>query len=71
MSIIIQNMGGDSLGVCRYQLRINQKIIAEFEHSRPDGLSVCLQKAAKAAEKEKWETFQKNWEAVIKNEAPY
>ena len=55
MSIIIQNMKGEAFGVCTYQLRINQRIIAEFEHSRPDGLSVCLQKAAQAAEKETWE----------------
>lgn len=55
MSIIIRNMGGNPLGVCKYQLRINEKIIAEFEHSRPDGLAVCLKKAADAAEKAKWE----------------
>ena len=55
MSIIIQNMGGSPLGVCKYQLRINEKIIAEFEHSRPDGLATCLKKAADAAEKAKWE----------------
>jgi len=50
MSIIIQNMKGDALGVCTYQLRINQKIIAEFEHSRPDGLAACLRRAADAVE---------------------
>jgi hypothetical protein len=48
-------MKGDALGICTYQLRINQRIIAEFEHNRVDGLTVCLQKAAKAVEKEKWE----------------
>lgn len=55
MSIIIQNMGGNPLGECIYQLRINNKVIAEFKHSRPDGLSECLKKAAIAAEKNKWE----------------
>ena len=59
MSIIIQNMGGNPLGVCKYQLRINQKVIAEFEHSRPDGLTACLKKAADAAEKAKWEGLRK------------
>lgn len=59
MSIIIQNVGGDTFGVCKYQLRINQQVIAEFEHSRPDGLTVCLKKAADAAEKAKWEGLRK------------
>ena len=58
MSIIIQNMKGDALGVCTYQLRINQKVIAEFEHSRPDGLAVCLRKAADAAEQDEREGLQ-------------
>jgi len=66
MSIIIQNMGGETFGVCRYQLRINQKIIAEFEHSRPDGLSVCLQKAAKAVETDKWNKFKEEFDKVNK-----
>ena len=57
MSIIIQNMGGNPLGVCKYQLRINEKVIAEFEHNRPDGLTACLKKASDAAEKAKWEQF--------------
>lgn len=55
MSIIIQNIGGDQLGVCKYQLRINPKVIAEFEHNRTDGLTACLKKAAGAAESAKWE----------------
>lgn len=54
MSIIIQNMKGDAFGVCTYQLRINQKVIAEFEHNRPDGLAVCLREAASAAGKAQW-----------------
>jgi hypothetical protein len=64
MSIIIQNMKGDALGVCTYQLRINQRVIAEFEHSRPDGLAVCLKKAADAAEQDEWEGLQQVIEEV-------
>lgn len=52
MSIIIQNMGGDMEGVCKYQLRINREVIGEFEHNRRDGLEVCLRKAADAARTE-------------------
>ena len=38
-------------GTHRYSLRINRKVITEFDHEREDGLAVCLNKAAKAAEK--------------------
>ena len=54
MSIIIQNIGGNPLGVCKYQLRINQDVVAEFEHNRVDGLATCLRAAAEAVEKDKW-----------------
>ncbi len=53
--IAIVNIGGDPLGDCRYEVRINKNHIAFFEHSRPDGLAKCLQEAAKAVEKAKWE----------------
>ena len=36
-------------GVHKYELRINSKVIAEFDHTREDGLEVCLRKAADAA----------------------
>lgn len=55
MAIIIQNMGGNPLGECEYRLQINNKTIAYFTHSRPDGLAECLRRAAKAAEKAKWD----------------
>jgi len=38
-------------GVHEYELRINSQVITRFEHTREDGLIVCLQKAARAAEK--------------------
>jgi hypothetical protein len=40
-------------GVHDYELRINELVIARFEHVREEGLSVCLQRAANAAEKAK------------------
>jgi len=36
-------------GIHKYELRINSKVIAEFDHTREDGLEVCLRKAADAA----------------------
>lgn len=52
MSIIIQNIDDNPRldGNHRYQLRINDSVIAEFDHLREEGLSVCLRKAADAAE---------------------
>lgn len=38
-----------------YELRINNTVIARFQHNRGDDLSVCLEKAAKAAERARWE----------------
>lgn len=40
-----------------YELRINWEVIARFTHRREDGLVKCLQLAAKAAERAKWEGF--------------
>lgn len=34
----------------RYRLQINDQLITEFWHCRPDGLSTCLHRAAEAAE---------------------
>jgi hypothetical protein len=54
MSIIIHNISGDDFdatGLNKYQVRINQKVIAEFEHTRSDGLATCLRMAADAVEK--------------------
>ena len=49
--IAIVNREGDSLGKCKYTVQINNKIITEFNHNRPDGLAECLRKAAAAVEK--------------------
>ena len=53
MAIIVHNItegGIDYSGINKYQVRINQKVIAEFEHLRTDGLATCLRKAADAVE---------------------
>lgn len=51
--IAIVNVSADlePLGWHDYELRINAKVVASFRHRREDGLSVCLDRAAKAAEK--------------------
>ena len=48
MCIIINNTGGDMAGICTYEVRINNELIATFEHAQPDGLSECLYKAGLA-----------------------
>jgi hypothetical protein len=52
VSIIIQNITDvpTSVGSNKYQVRINQKVIAEYYHNREDGLAECLRKAATAVE---------------------
>lgn len=51
-------------GVHEYELRINQRVIARFEHKREEGLAVCLQKAAAAAEKANWGKAAGMWEVL-------
>ncbi len=62
--IAIVNMGGgDSenfLGVRNYEVRINHEVITTFQHRRSDGLGVCLQKASRAVEKQKWDKLNFN-----------
>lgn len=53
MAIIIHNISGDNFdytGINQYQVRINNRVIAEFQHTRSDGLAECLRLAAKAVE---------------------
>lgn len=56
MSIIIQNIspeGAPMTGPNRYQVRINQTVICEFEHDRQrNGLAQCLRDAADAVQAE-------------------
>ena len=37
-----------------YELRLHGRVVARFPHAREDGLTKCLQLAAKEAEKETW-----------------
>lgn len=49
MAVIIQNISVEyGRGLQQYELRINNKHIAYFEHTFEDGLAVCLEKAALA-----------------------
>ena len=59
MPIIITNTGGPPAGVCKYQLRLNDDLISEFEHDRCKGLSECLRSAAESVDKAKWEQLDK------------
>lgn len=38
-----------------YELRINYQVVARFKHNREDSLTTCLEKAAKAADRARWE----------------
>lgn len=50
MSVIIQNISKVyGAGTQNYVLRINNKVIAYFDHTFEHGLAVCLEKAAAAA----------------------
>ena len=67
IAIVNVSTHDDMFGVNEYELRINQRVIARFEHVRQEGLTVCLQKAAKAAEKAKWEEAARMLEALTSN----
>ncbi len=55
MAIIIRNLSGDPLGLCEYEVRINEKRITTFKHNRPSGLRACLLAAAEAVEAQQWQ----------------
>lgn len=42
----IKRISGDPLGVSLYQLILNDVVIVEFEHNRPDDLPTLLRLAA-------------------------
>ena len=46
-------------GENEYEVRINSTVMAKFKHKRTDGLTVCIQKAAFAVEKAKWEKLNR------------
>lgn len=49
MIAIINTGERNAAGAYRYRLQINNQLIAEFHHFRPDGLAACLVAAAHAA----------------------
>ena len=52
MPIIIENITDvpTSKGSNKYRIRVNQKVIAEFYHTREEGIAECLRRAAEACE---------------------
>lgn len=53
MSIIITNVSthDDVYGLNQYVVRINnQPVIAQFDHTRSEGLAACLRRAADAVD---------------------
>lgn len=54
MSIIIRNIGGNPIGLCEYEVRINENRITTFKHDRTQGLKACLTNAAAAVESQQW-----------------
>jgi len=70
--IAIVNVGPhddpNPMGKRTYEVRINRTVITTFEHERGDGLSVCLQKAAKAVEVEKKEEIKTLFDLITKSE---
>ena len=52
MPIIIENITDvpTSKGSNKYRIRVNEKVIAEFNHIREEGISECLRRAAEACE---------------------
>ena len=65
MSIVIRNLGGDPLGECSYEIRINERVITTFKHNRVRGLSACLRQAADAVDKSEWT----KWAAIFTADA--
>jgi len=53
MSVIITNISehGDLTGPNQYLLRINENVVARFDHVREHGLGACLRAAADAADR--------------------
>ena len=70
MSIHIHNIS-ESKGVeygtgkQHYQLCINQKVMAEFEHNFNEGLATCLRKAADAFEKKEANEWKELYHAFM------
>lgn len=65
--IAIINIGSpdgnqDLLGLRKYEVRINDRLVTTFAHKQSDGLGRCLLEASKAVERDKWESLAKSME---------
>jgi len=54
IAIINVSLHNSPFGIQDYELRINSRVIARFQHKREEGLTKCLELAAQSAEKAKW-----------------
>ena len=60
--ITIQNQGISCRGKTKYVIRVGNVFIAEFWHTRKEGLRRRLLEASKAVKKDKWESMGKYYE---------
>lgn len=71
--LAIVNVSPDDAPICgmnKYEVRINHRVIATFEHDRqPDGAAKCLRDAADAVERCREEEKAALLEALIENPA--
>jgi len=65
ISIVNVSTHDSPFGRHDYELRINTKVIARFQHKREDGLTKCLELAAAASEKAKWMEAKAMFDAMI------
>ncbi len=46
--------GGELKGACTMKVMLDDLLICKFEHHNPDGLAVCVRRAADAVELSEW-----------------
>ena len=63
--IQIVNIGGNPEGVSDYSLRINGREMCQFKHNRPQGLSMCLRKAADAYDRQREVEMIEYFRAIV------
>ncbi len=52
--ISIEIEGGELKGACTMKVMLDDLLICKFEHHNPDGLAVCVRRAADAVELSEW-----------------
>lgn len=58
IAIVNIQSGPDPVGICRYEVKVNTSVIAQFDHRRSDGLEACLRRAADAVRDAGVKAFQ-------------